>query len=146
MTTWRRNTKIGLNFQSNNCVPLSCTCSHRAIWVFLCLISPAEFCDLALVDTWCFSKSTWSLGQQVTWKSRWDPFTLTHNRIKFNGYWRCETGDAPFCKYNGITWQMSGVDRRLWSIQLKAHLGKIGGHCPSDGGGKVFLYITWSHD
>ena len=33
---------------------------------------------------------------------------------------------------------MSGVDRRLWSIQLKAHLGKIGGHCPSDGGGKVF--------
>ena len=63
------------------------------LWVFLCMIS-AEFCYLALVDTWRFSKSTWSLNRQVTWKSRWGPFTLTHNPNNFDGHWCYETGDA----------------------------------------------------
>ena len=49
------------------------------LWVFLYFISPAEFCGLALVDAWRFSKSTWSLDRQVTWKSRWGPFTLNHD-------------------------------------------------------------------
>ena len=49
------------------------------LWVFLCSISPAEFCGLALVDTWRFSKSTWSIDRQVAWKSRWGLFTLNHN-------------------------------------------------------------------
>ena len=66
------------------------------MWVFLCLISPTEFCSLALVDTWRFSKSPRSLDQQFTWKSRWGSFTLTHNRTKFDGHCRCETGDTPF--------------------------------------------------
>ena len=34
---------------------------------------------------------------------------------------------------------MSHVARWLWSTQLKSHLAKIGGHCPSEGGDKVFL-------
>ena len=34
---------------------------------------------------------------------------------------------------------MSHVARWLWSTQHKSHLAKIGGHCPSEGGDKVFL-------
>ena len=60
------------------------------LWVFLFLVSPADWCGLALVDTWHSSKSTWSLDRQVTWKSRWSCFTLTHNPTKFNDHWRCE--------------------------------------------------------
>ena len=70
------------------------------LWDFLCLISPVEFCGLALVDTRRFSKITWSLDWQVAWKNRWDPFTLTHSPSMSNGHWRCEI----FCKYNVITW------------------------------------------
>ena len=91
------------------------------LWVFLCLISAPEFYDLALVDTWRFSKYTWSLDQQVTRKSRQGRFTLTHNPAKINCHWRCETGDAPlwlvvialakveiklFFAYHVITWLM----------------------------------------
>ena len=118
------------------------------MWIFLCLISPAEFCDLALVDTWYFSKSAWSpIDRKVTWNSRWGFFNLTHNLIKFNGHWCCEKGDAPFCEYNMITWSMSCVTQWLWSIQLKPHLDRTGGHCPSEGGNKDFFayhVITWS--
>ena len=98
------------------------------------------------MDTWHFSKSTWSLDRQVTWKSRWSLFILTHNPTKFNGHCRCETGDAHFCEYNVITWQMSHVTRWLWSTRLQSHLAKIGGHCPSEGADKVFFNITWSHN
>ena len=32
----------------------------------------------------------------------WGRFALTHNPTKFDGNWRCETGDAPLYKYNVI--------------------------------------------
>ena len=105
-----------------------------------------EFCDLALVDTWRFSKSTWSLDREGTWKSRWGLLTLTHNPTKFNGHWRCETRDAHFYEYNAITLQMSQVTQWLWSIPLKTCLAEIGGHIPSKGGDKDFFKITRSHD
>ena len=92
------------------------------LWVFLFLISPAEFCSLALVDAWDFSKSRWSLDQQVTWKSRWGSFTLTYNPTKFDGHWCCEIGDAPFCEFSIIIWYMSHVAQWLWSTQLKSQL------------------------
>ena len=88
------------------------------LWVFLCLISPAEFCGFELVDTWRLSKSTWSLVGQVTWKSRWGSFIQTHNPTKFDDHWRFDTGDAPFCEYNMITWQMSHVKWWVWTSQL----------------------------
>ena len=66
------------------------------LWAFLTLIYPAEFCDLALVDTWRSQKGQ-SLNLRVTRKSRWRLFTLNHNPTKFNGHWRCETEDAHFC-------------------------------------------------
>ena len=115
------------------------------MWVFQCLISPTEFCGLELVDTWLFSKITWLIDWQVTWgwQVRWGSFTLTHNLTKFDDHWHCETGDAPFCEYNVITWQMIYVTRWLWSTQLKSHLAKIGSDCPSEGGDKDFLI---SHD
>ena len=111
-------------------------------------ISSWDTCGLALVDTWRFSKSTWSLDRLVIWKSRWGPFFLTHNSTKFNGHWRCEMviGDAPFYEYNVITWQMSHVTRWLWSTQIKSHLAKIGDHCPSEGGDRAFFayhMIIW---
>ena len=73
------------------------------LWVFLCLD----------IFSW------------ITWKSRWALLTLTHNPTKFNGHWRCETGDAHFCKYNVITWQVSHVTRWLWSTRLKPHFLKL---------------------
>ena len=108
------------------------------MWVFLCLISPTEFCGLELVDTWLFSKITWLIDWQVTWgwQVRWGPFTLTHNLTKFDDHWCRETGDATFCEYKVITWQMIYVTRWLWSTQFKSHLAKIGSHCPSEGGDK----------
>ena len=30
----------------------------------------------------------------------------------------------------------------MWSTQLKSHLARIGGHCPSKGGDKIFFYIS----
>ena len=43
------------------------------------------------------------LDRQGTWNSRWNLFPLTHNPTKFNGHWRCETGDIHFYEYNVIT-------------------------------------------
>ena len=117
------------------------------MWVFLCLISPVTFFGLVLEDTWRFSKCTWSLDRQVTWKSRWGPFTLTHDPTSFNCHSRCETGNAPFCKYNVITWEMSHVTGWLQSTQLKSHLAKIGSHFTRESGNKGFFayhVITWS--
>ena len=116
------------------------------MWVFLCLISPAEFYGLTLVDIWRFLKCTWPPDRQVTWKSRWGPFTLTHNPTNFNCHWRCETGDPPFCENNVITWYMRHVTRWLRSTQRMSHIAKIGGHCLTESGDKAFLHITWSHD
>ena len=120
------------------------------LWVFLCLISPTEFCGLALAETWRFSKSMWSLDRQVTWKSRWGTFTITHNLTKFKCHWRCENWDAPFYEYNLITWYKIHVTWWLWSTQLKSHLANIGDHCPSKSGDKAFLRsrdhminVTW---
>ena len=104
-------------------------------------------CGLTLVDTWRFSKSTWSLDRQVIWKSRWGPPYPNSKPYQVNGHWRCETGGALFCEYKVITWWMNHVTRWLWSIQLKPHLPKISGYCASEGGDKVFcLHITWSYD
>ena len=89
---------------------------------------------------WRFSKSMRSLDRQVTSRSRWGSFTLTHNPTKFDGHWRFEIG------YNVITWYMSHVTRWLWSTQLKLQLAKIGSHCPSEGEIKPFKKILWSHD
>ena len=109
--------------------------------VFPYLISLAEFCGLALVDTWRFSKSTWSLDRQVTWNSRWAPFTLTHNPTKFDGHWGCETWDAPFYKYNVITWLDGCSQLNLSHILLKLVtivLEKVEI--------KLFINVMWSHD
>ena len=110
------------------------------------LLDISMFDCLGLVDTWRFSKRKCSLDGQVTWKSRWGPFTLTHNPIRFNGNWRCETGDAPFCKYNVITWYINHVTWWLRSTQLKWHFAKIGGDCPKKSEDKLSLHIRWSHD
>ena len=37
---------------------------------------------------------------------------------------------------------MSHVTRWLRLTQLKSHLAKIGGHCPSEGGDKAFFCIS----
>ena len=111
------------------------------------MLSPAEFCRPALVDTWRFSKSTRLLDRQFTSKRRWGSFTLTYKPTKFDGHWHCKTGDAPFWEYHVITWQMGHVTRWLWSTQLKSQLTKIGSHCLSEGRDKAFLKkISWSHD
>ena len=116
------------------------------------MISPTEFCSPALVNTWRFSKSTWLLDRQFTWKGRRGSFTLTHNSTKFDCHWRSETGDAPFCEYNVITWKMGHLTRSLWSSQLKSQFAKIGSHCPSKGIDKASLkkispphdqWVTW---
>ena len=69
------------------------------LWVFLCLIFPAEFCGLTLVDARCFSKSKGSLDRQVTWESRWSPVTLTRSPTKFD--------------YHCLFW---------WVVKLEMHL------------------------
>ena len=33
----------------------------------------------------------------------------------------------------------------LWSTQLKSHVAKIGGHCPSEGGHQAFFCISRNH-
>ena len=83
------------------------------LWVYLCLVFTADFCGLALVDVCCFSKNTWTPDWQVTWKTRWGTFTLTHNPTKCDGNWCCETGDALFCEYEWshdrlVTWLNGG--------------------------------------
>ena len=93
----------------------------------------------------CFSKCTGSLDRQVTWKSGWGPFTLTHNPTNLNCHWCCETGDAPFCDYKVITIYMSHVTRWLRSTQLMSHLAKIGGHCLRKVGDKAFFGISPDH-
>ena len=62
--------------------------NRKSFWFvsFLYLISPAESCGLASVGTWRLSKSNWPLDRQLTWKSRWGPFTVSHNSTKFNGH------------------------------------------------------------
>ena len=113
--------------------------NKKSFW----FISFSLFGISSWVDTWRFSKSAWSRDRQFTWKSSWSPFTLTHNPTSE----LCETGDASFCEYKLIAWYMSHVTWWLWSIQLKSHLAKIGGHCPSEGRDKTFfMNIRWSHD
>ena len=40
---------------------------------------------------------------------------------------------------------MSYMARWLWSTQIKSHLRKNDGHCPSKGGDKVFFLISRDH-
>ena len=40
---------------------------------------------------------------------------------------------------------MIHVARRLWSTKSKSQLAKIGGHCPSEGGDKVFKRKSRDH-
>ena len=61
-----------------------------------------------------------SLDRQVTLRSTWGPFSLTHNITEFNGDGRCETGSTQF-----------------WS-----HLAKFHGYCPSEGGDKTTFCIS----
>ena len=103
-----------------------------------CLISPSEFCGIALVDTWRFSKSTW--------RSRWGSFTLTHNPTKFNGHWRCETGDVLFAN---IAWSHDRWVTLLHScgqLKLSHTLIKLVAVVLEKVEIKSFLHITWSHD
>ena len=66
--------------------------------VFRCLASPVEFCSLALVDTWRFSKAHDHLIKKLLEKAVEAPSPKLFNPIlnKFYGNYRCETGDAPF--------------------------------------------------
>ena len=38
------------------------------------------------------------------------------------------------------------MTRWLWPARLKSHLAKNGGHCPGEGGDKIFFNSMWSHD
>ena len=71
------------------------------LWIFLCLISPTEFCGFALVDTWRFSKSSWSLDRQVTWKSRLSLFALT---LTLPGLMVIDVVKLEMHLYTNITW------------------------------------------
>ena len=116
------------------------------MWVFLCLIS--EFYGLALVDTWHFSKCTWSLDRQVTWKSTWGPFSLTHNPTNFNCHWHCKTGNAPFLFVN-ITWSHDRLVTRLDGcdqLSLCQTLLKLAAIPLDKVEISIFLHITWSHE
>ena len=116
------------------------------MWVFPCLVSPAEFCGLALVNIWRFSKSTRPRDQQVTGRNKWGLFTLTHNPTKFDDIGLVKLEMYLFAN---IMWS---VDRwAKWldgrgQLNLSHTLAKIGGHCPSESKDKALLayhMITW---
>ena len=54
------------------------------LWVFLCLISPAEFCGFASMDTWHFSKAHDHLidNRWVTWLRDCGQLNLSHTLLK----------------------------------------------------------------
>ena len=109
------------------------------MWVFLRLVSPAEFCGLALVNIWRFSKNTWSRDQQVTGRNKWCPFTLTHNPTKFDDIGLVKLEMYLFAN---ITWSL---DR--WAKWLDG-CGQLNlSHTPSESKDKALLVyhmITWS--
>ena len=119
--------------------------NRKSFWFvsFLYLISPAEFCGLALVDTWRFSKSRWSLDRQVTSVSSWDSFTLTIPSLMVIGIVILEMH-----LFANITWSN---DRWVpWldgsgQLDLSHTLLKLVAIILAKVEVKLFLHIIWSH-
>ena len=114
--------------------------------VFLCLISPPEFYSLALVDTWRFSRCTWSLDRQVTWRVGG---ALSHKLITLPsliviGVVKLEmylSANMTWLHDRWVTW-LDGCDQ----LNLSHILLRLVVIALDEMEIKLFLHITWSHD
>ena len=82
-----------------------CESNVNIFWItkklLICEFFYVWYLQLSSVDTWHFSKSSWSLDRQVTWKSRWSPFALT---LTLPGLMVIDVVKLEMHLYTNITW------------------------------------------